>query len=186
MRAITLVLLLFQTTFAFSQTKEIVGLLNKELAKEIHHQKDENYSADKFDIVHHFSVKDSLVRMIVVKTNPVTYQPEEDRIVQTNTKILSVEIRKKNNHDNSFYTEKQEIDLHRIKAIAKDIHIMFETEENAVTITSTEQNGEKKIRKSDLFFLYLSAEKHNEYLADEIVKLFKKAAYPIEKGSWYD
>lgn len=186
MKTITLVVVLFQTSFAFSQNKEIARLLNKELAKEIRHQKDENYFAHRFDVVNHFDIKDSLVRMIVVKTNPPTYQPEEDRIVQTNIKILSVEIRKKNNHDNSFYIEKQEIDLNKIKAIAKDIHVIFETEENAVTITSTAQNGDKNVRKSDLFFLYLSAEKRNEYLADEIVKLFKKAAYHIEKGLWYD
>ena len=54
------------------------------------------------------------------------------------------EVKKKSDYGEDFYTEKQEVDLQKIKAVVKDINIIFETEPDAVKITQTKENGEKK------------------------------------------
>lgn len=100
--------------------------------------------------------------------------------------ILSLEVKKKRYYDDIYYTQKQEIDLQKIKTIIKDINIIFETEPDAVKITETNEKGEKIFRNSDMFFLYLSYEKQNENLADDLIEVFKKAGYTIIKGFWYD
>lgn len=64
--------------------------------------------------------------------------------MQTTMKILSIEVKKKSDYGEDFYTEKQEVDLQKIKAVVKDINIIFETEPDAVKITQTKENGEKK------------------------------------------
>ena len=181
-------LLLLQSVFAFSQTKEIAKILNRELQKEIRYQKEdaENYYGDKFEVVKNFSIRDSMITMISQNIDPVTFEVKRETLIQTETKILSIETKRKNSYDNSFYTEKKEVALDNITVIAKDINIIFETKPNAVKITRTEENGEKKVSENDLHFLQLSYEKNNEYLADDLVKAFIKTGYNIEKGAWYD
>lgn len=183
MKPLITFLFLLPSVFAFSQTDEIVKILNRELEKEIGYQKEypEEYRGIKFEVVKKFSVKDSIQQITVVKADGT-----EDGLVQTEMKILSLEVKKKKLYEDGFYTEKQEVDLRKIKSIIKDINIIFKTEENDVTVTTTQENGEKDIRKSDMFFLHLSGELQNEYLGDEIVKVLKKAGYEIKKGSWYD
>lgn len=175
--------LLLQSFFAFSQTSEIVKILNLELKKEIKAQKEDcwNYIGEKFEVVKNFSIKDS-----VLIISAINYEGKEVGEMQTTMKILSIEVKKKSDYGEDFYTEKQEVDLQKIKALVKDINIIFETEPDAVKITQTKENGEKNIRTSDMFFLQLSYEKQNEYLADDLVEVFRMAGYTIEKGFWYD
>ena len=47
-------------------------------------------------------------------------------------------------------------------------------------------NSIKTSRKTDLFRTHFISLRDNEYLADNLVKAFKKAGYKIEKGYWYD
>lgn len=181
-------LLLLQSVFAFSQTKEIAKILNRELQKEIRYQKEdaENYYGDKFEVVKNFSIRDSVITMISQNIDSATFDVKSETLMQSEMKILSIEIKKKNSYDNSLYTEKQEVALDNITTIAKDINIIFETKSNTVKITRTEENGEKSVSENELFFLHLSYGKHNEYIADELIKVFKKLGYSIEKGAWYD
>lgn len=99
---------------------------------------------------------------------------------------LSLEVKRKSDNGTEVYTEKQEVDLYKIKQIVKDINIILETEPHAVTITNTKENGEKSVRTTDMFFLHLSYEKQNEFLADDIVEAFQKAGYKLKKGFWHD
>jgi hypothetical protein len=158
-----LLLLLISTSCfsAFSQTSAIVKILNKALVKDIKVQKEnpENVSGEKFEAVKSFSIANN---------------------------ILSIEVKKKSYNGEDLYIQKQAIDLRKTKAIVKDINIILETEPDAVKITETNNKGEKTVRTSDMFFLYLSCEKQNDYLADELINAFKKAGYKIEKGYWYD
>lgn len=188
MKPIIIFILLLHSIFAFSQTKEITKILNRELKKEIRFQKeypDEHYGI-KFDLAGDFKIRDSIATVVVIIPNGPNCELKEYKLVQTEMKILSIMVKKKKSYEDGFYTEKQEVDLGKIKSVVKDINIIFETEENAVTVTTTEENGEKDIRRSDVFFLYLSAEQENEYLADELVKSFKKEGYEIEKSVWAD
>lgn len=134
-----------------SQQLKIVTLLNKELAKETKTQKE----------------------------NPGDYYSEKFEVVKKfsleNT-MLSLEIMRNDN-----YTEKQEVDFRKIKRIAKDLNVIFETEPDAVKITETSNKGEKTVRRSSMFFLKLSHEKQNEKLANQLVKAFKKVGLKIER-----
>lgn len=175
--------LLLQSFFAFSQTSEIVKILNLGLKKETKAQNEDrwNYSGEKFEVEKNFSIKDSTLTVTAIN-----YEGKEVGEIQTRMEILSIEVKKKSYYGEHFYTERREVDLQKIKAVVKDINVIFETEPDAVKITQIYENGEKSERKSDMFFLQLSYEEQNEYLADDLVEAFKKAKYTIEKGFWHD
>lgn len=182
MRLSTIMLFLLQSILSFSQTSEIEKILNLELKKETKKQKEDSwdYSGEKFEVVKNFIIKDSILTMTAINS-----EGKEVREIQTTMKILSIELKKKS-YGGDFYTEKQEVDLRKIKSVAKDINVIFETEPDAVKITQVNENGDKSERKSDMFFLQFCYDKQNEYLADDLVEAFKKAKYKIEKGFWHD
>jgi len=156
--------LLLISHVSFSQTQEIVKILNKELKKESRYQlKDPGFFGDTLWVVTPYRI---------------------------DSNVLSVTIRKKDPYDGKYYTEKQEIALDKIRTIVKDINVIFEAEDNAVRITQTATNTSEPLatetRYYNLFFLQLSYEKQNEALADKLVKAFKKAGFTIEKRFWYD
>ena len=157
-----LFLVLLQSFFAFSQEKEIVKILNKELKKEIKHQfKNPNFDGDTLSLVKEFTIDPN--------------------------KILSVEIRRGN--EMGYSLEKQEVPLSKIKIIGKDINIILETDEKDVkTITKrTYKNQEKEAfeNNSSMFFTYLHFP-NNEDVGDDLIKAFSKAGYKITKSYWYD
>lgn len=155
---------LFISFISFSQQTEIVKILNKELNKEARLRlKDPDLTGDTLWVITPYRI---------------------------DSNVLSVTVKIKVYNDDKYYTEKQEIALDKIKAIVKDINIIFETEPDAVRIiqlpleaTSTQA---AEIRFSNLFFLHLYAEKQNEALANKLIKAFGKAGLKIEKGYWYD
>jgi hypothetical protein len=154
---------LLQSIYVPSQVQKIVKILNRELQKEVAAQKKDsaNYYGETFDIIKQYSI-------------------------EGDPKVLVLEIKKKNTYKNAYYTIKQEVELSKIKAIVKDINIIFRAEPNASKVTETEQNGEKNIYTGDLFFLNLSYGKKNEKLAKELINAFQKAGYSIQKEYWYD
>ena len=157
-----LFLVLLQSFFAFSQEKEIVKILNKELKKEIKHQfKNPNFDGDTLSLVKEFTIDPN--------------------------KILSVEIRRGN--EMGYSLEKQEVPLSKIKIIGKDINIILETDEKDVkTITKrTYKNQEKEAfeNNSSMFFTYLHLP-NKEDVGDDLIKAFSKAGYKITKSYWYD
>ncbi|MFT4203865.1 MAG: hypothetical protein QM610_08105 [Chitinophagaceae bacterium] len=81
MKLILIFIVLLQSVFAFSQTKEIIKILNIELAKEIRFQKEnpENYYGIKFELAENFKIDNN---------------------------ILSLSVKKKNLYKDGFYTEK--------------------------------------------------------------------------------
>ena len=93
-------------------------------------------------------------------------------------------------YEKGYYLEQQIVALQDITAITKDIGIFFETEPDKVQVIRQEYfedgNYIKTHRKTDLFRTHFISLRDNEYLADDLVKAFKKAGYKIEKGYWYD
>ena len=91
---------------------------------------------------------------------------------------------------NGYYLYKQEVALKDITAVTKDIGIFFESAPEKVFVTQSEyfEDGNYKITTGELnlFRTHFTTLRENEYLADELVKAFKKAGYTIEKGYWYD
>ena len=93
-------------------------------------------------------------------------------------------------YEKGYYLEQQIVALQDITAVTKDIGIFFETEPDKVQVIRQEyfeeSNSIKTSKKTDLFRTYFISLRDNEYLADDLVKAFKKAGYKIEKGYWYD
>lgn len=93
-------------------------------------------------------------------------------------------------YEKGYYLEQQIVALQDITAVTKDVGIFFETAADKVQIIRQEYfedgNYIKTNRKTDLFRTHFISLRDNEYLADNLVKAFKKAGYKIEKGYWYD
>ena len=93
-------------------------------------------------------------------------------------------------YEKGYYLEQQIVALQDITAVTKDIGIFFETAPDKVQVIRQEHfedgNYIKTHRKTDLFRTHFISLRDNEYLADDLVKAFKKAGYKIEKGYWYD
>ncbi|MFC3159592.1 hypothetical protein SAMN05443633_11375 [Chryseobacterium arachidis] len=148
---------------AFAQEKEIVKILNRELKKEVKNQiKSSNFNGDTIRIIEEFSItKDKKLTFTIKKTSP---------------------------NFTGYQIIKQEVPLNKILKIAKDLQIILETERNAVSETFITFNEEKKEEKlqGSMFFVYLTIEKRNEHLGDELQKAFEKAGYKVTKEYWYD
>ena len=93
-------------------------------------------------------------------------------------------------YEKGYYLEQQIVALQDITAVTKDIGIFFETAAMKVQVIRQEYfevgNSIKTSRKTDLFRTHFISLRDNEYLANDLVKAFKKAGYTIEKGYWYD
>jgi len=84
---------------------------------------------------------------------------------------------------------KQEVPLHAVKKIGKDINIILETGDNHVITTSyKKEDGSETAEKvmGNLFFLFLSNEKENEELGIALQKAFLGAGISVIKEYWYD
>lgn len=178
---ILLVFCILQSVFAYSQNNKLVKLLNKELKRELK-RIEKNPEAEKFEVVQFYQLRDSVVVAEEYKEDPQATR----RILQADLKILSVEIKKKNESTGKLYIEKQEVSLGEIQKIQKDINILFTTTSNAVLVTAFDEKGEKETYRTDQFFLHLNQEKNNEDFADELVKKFNATANFVEKGVWAD
>jgi len=92
--------------------------------------------------------------------------------------------------EKGYYFEQQIVALKDVIAVTKDIGIFFETAPDKVQFIRKEYfedgNSIKTSRKTDLFRTHFISLRDNEYLANDLVKAFKKAGYKIEKGYWYD
>lgn len=160
-----IVLLLFGVfSLFFGQQKTILQILNRELKNEVKNQlRSPNFDGDTIRIIKPFTINES--------------------------KILSYEIKKTSPYIEGFQIIKQEVPLKLIKVILKDINVILLTEEDVVrTTTYHSKNGgsQEKTSFGNLFFLGLSLEKQNEFLATEIQKAFKNAGIALEKTHWYD
>lgn len=107
---------------------------------------------------------------------------KKDTLYYTTKHILEFE--------KGYYTDQQIVALKDITAVTKDIGIFFETAPDKVKLIRREyfeeSNSIKTSRNTDLFRTHFIVIRDNEYLADDLVKAFKKAGYKIEKGYWYD
>ena len=92
--------------------------------------------------------------------------------------------------EKGYYLDQQIVALKDVIAVTKDIGIFFETAPDKVTLIRKEYfedgNSIKTSRKTDLFRTHFISLRDNEYLANDLLKAFKKAGYKIEKGYWYD
>lgn len=92
--------------------------------------------------------------------------------------------------EKGYYLDQQIVALKDVTAVTKDMGIFFETTPDKVTLIRKEYFDDGNYLKSsttnDLFRTHFVSLRQNEYLADELIKAFKKAGYKMEKGYWYD
>lgn len=156
-----LIVLLFISSFCFSQEKEIVKILNEQIKKEIRDQFENPYfDGDTLTMIKEFSI---------------------------NNKILSVEMKK----SNAFRTvvERQEVPISKISSVGKDINIIFDALGKDVKIKSKKfsKDDDEEIFESDsdMFFTYIHF-RDIEYVGNDLIKAFEKAGFKIKKNYWYD
>lgn len=106
-------------------------------------------------------------------------------------KVLQFQVSKYNFETEETELITQEVDLEKITGFVKDINIIFETEKDAVLVTSvkTDANGIEISNENynyHLFFTEINKKKDNEYLRDKILDAFSKAGYQINSDFWAD
>ena len=174
---ILILLAIYSANSIFAQTTTITQLLQKTLQKENKARKMVYTEIDSLGNEIGLNKQDS---DSLVATEPFIIK--KDSLFYTIKKEFSME--------KGYYLEQQIVALQDIIAVTKDIGIFFETAPDKVTLIRKEYfedgNSIKTSRKTDLFRTHFISLRDNEYLANDLVKAFKKAGYKIEKGYWYD
>jgi hypothetical protein len=174
---ILILLAIYSANSIFAQTTTITQLLQKTLQKENKARKMVYTEIDSLGNEIGLNKQDS---DSLVATEPFIIK--KDSLFYTIKKEFSME--------KGYYLEQQIVALQDIRAVTKDIGIFFETAPDKVTLIRKEYfedgNSIKTSRKTDLFRTHFISLRDNEYLANDLLKAFKKAGYKIEKGYWYD
>lgn len=167
----------FLANSIFSQTTTITQILQKTLQQENEARKMMYTEVDTLD-------NDVGLQQMDIDSLEVT----EPFIIKNDTLYYTTK-----HHfafENGYYFYQQVVALKDIVAVTKDIGIFFETQPEKVFVTKSEyfDDGNYKITRGelDLFRTNFTTLRQNEYLADQLIKAFKKAGYKIEKGYWYD
>lgn len=172
-----LLLIILQTNYASSQTTTIIHLLQKNLKQENEARK----------IV--YPEIDSLANEIALIKKDVDSLEVMELTIQNDS--LYYTTKHQFIYEKGYYLDQQKVALKDITSVTKDIGIFFETVADKVILTRQEyfEDGnysKQTSRKTDLFRTHFISLRDNEYLANDLVKAFKKAGYTIEKGYWYD
>ena len=176
----TILLLAFLfANYGFSQTQEIVKILNRELKIQVAKaplkimgtdssgvEYVSHIIADTMQIVKPFALKNNVLSFTVERTlkshNPQYY----GRIIIT-----------------------QEVALDKIIGVSKDIGIFLEAESDSLTFNATLYHEDGKVEsyeiKQGYMRTYLFSPTSNN-LPEDLIKAFKKAGITIQKGVWYD
>lgn len=161
MKTLLSMICLFSSLTVFSQEKNIVELLNRQLTKEIAGFEKQ----DSLGIVQPFHI-DAANKLVL-------------------------ETKKYSSHTNEWVVVKQELALQEIESIGKDINVIFMAKGDKVLTTTKTYTADWKLLRTDIadkaiFYTEISEEKQNEKLRDQLVRYFKKAGYAIKAAFWYD
>lgn len=173
---ILILLAIYSANSIFAQTTTITHLLQKTLQQENEARKMFHTEVDSL------GNEIGLSQMAIDTLEVIELTIENDILVYTTKNYFT--------NVDGYYLYKQEVALKDITAVTKDIGIFFESAPDKVQVIRQEYfedgNYIKTHRKTDLFRTHFISLRDNEYLADDLVKAFKKAGYKIEKGYWYD
>jgi len=172
-----ILLAIFLANSIFAQTTTITQLLQKNIAIENEMRQ------------HVYTEIDSAGNEIgMIKMDIDSLVVTEPFIIKNDS--LYYTTKQKFAYEKGHYFEQQIVALKDITAVTKDVGIFFETQPNKVIFIQKEYYDHGKYIKTnttkDLFRTHFVSLQQNEYLADDLVKAFKKAGYTIEKGYWYD
>lgn len=141
-----------------AQQKQIVKLLNEQLNRELTYYTFD----DSLKIIRGFEID---------KNN-----------------ILSLEVEKTNLSTNERQRIKSEVPLDKITGFLKDINVIFETRQDAVTVTRTvvDDQGRPLHTETRQYFLFFTeiCKEECEGLRDDMLEAFSKAGHSIECPFW--
>lgn len=173
---ILILLAIYSANSIFAQTTTITQLLQKTLQKENKARK----------MV--YTEIDSLGNEIGLNKQDIDSLEVAELAIQNDTLFYTTK-----HHfafEKGYYLDQQIVALKDVTAVTKDMGIFFETTPDKVTLIRKEYFDDGNYTKSsttkDLFRTHFVSLRQNEYLADELIKAFKKAGYKMEKGYWYD
>lgn len=106
-------------------------------------------------------------------------------------KELTLKIRRTNGYLGETETITRTVSVNKIKSLVKDINVLFETEDDAVTIVTSKVAKDGTViadtaEQYNLFFTEINKEGDNEDFRDKLLAAFKKAGYKIECTIWAD
>lgn len=161
-----LIFLSFLCVFsANAQESKVIKILNRELAKEGKARlKDIEFTNDTLIVIQPYSLDSN--------------------------KVLSLTVKQYKAYGEGYEIIKQEVPINKITVLNKDINVLFETEESAVTITTSTYSPagsvERQSVKAGTFYTHLYSIKENESLSRELQKAFKKAGVDLKVNFWAD
>ena len=182
MKIINQTLLLFAILFAnygFSQTQEIVKILNRELKIQV--------AKEPLKIMNTDSSGVAYVSHIIADTMKIV----KPFSLKNNVLSFTVE-RTLKSHNPQYYGRNiitQEVTLDKITGISQDLGVFLEAEPDSVTFSATLYHEEGKVESYEIkqgfmrTYLFSPTSKN---LSEDLIKAFKKAGITIQKGVWYD
>ncbi|KPE49517.1 hypothetical protein [Chryseobacterium indologenes] len=155
-----LILSILTGSFLFPQKSAVVKTLNIYLKKDLELQSKSNRFEDTLKVI-------------------TAYRPHNG--------ILSIETE---TNGVFHYIEKQEVHLSDITGVAKDINVVFTTQQDAVKTTRHYIGKNKDIPgyegTGSMFFTGIRQALKNEYLGKALLKAFAQDGYSIRILHWYD
>jgi hypothetical protein len=174
-----LLLTFFFTNNSFSQTQDIVKILNRELEIQVAKEplKIMNTDSSGVEYVSHIIVDTmQIVKPFVLKDNVLSFTVE----------------RTLKSHNPQYYGRiiiTQEVALDKITGISQDIGIFLDTEPESVTFSATLYHEDGKVESYEIKQGYMRTylfSPTSKNLPEDLIKAFKKAGITIQKGVWYN
>lgn len=178
-KSFLLLLMLFFINVSFSQTQEIVKILNRELKIQVAKEplKIMNTDSSGVEYVSHI-ITDTMqiVKPFVLKNNLLSFTVE----------------RTLKSHNPQYYGRiiiTQEVALDKITGISQDLGVFLDTEPDSVTFSATLYHEDGKVESYEIkqgfmrTYLFSPTSKN---LSEDLIKAFKKAGFTIQKGVWYN
>lgn len=182
MRTLKLSSILFVIFFAnttFSQTQEILKILNRELEIQVEKESLKVMSTDSSGVAYvSYIISDTMriVKPFALKNNVLSFTVE----------------RTLKSHNTQYYGRiiiTQEVALDKITGISKDIGVFLDAEPDSVTFSATMYHDNGKVEsyeiKKGFMRTYLFSPTSKNFLED-LIKAFKKAGITIQKEVWYN
>ncbi len=178
-KKILLLLAIFFANYGFSQTQEIVKILNRELKIQVAKEPLKIMNTDSSGVAyvsHIIADTMQIVKPFVLKNNMLSFTVE----------------RTLKSHNPQYYGRiiiTQEVALDKITSISKDIGVFLDAEPESVTFSATLYHEDGKVESYEIkqgfmrTYLFSPTSKN---LSEDLIKAFKKAGITIQKGVWYN
>ena len=173
---------LFVVFFAhssFSQTQEILKILNHELEIQVAKEPLKIMNTDSSGVAyvsHIIADTMQIVKPFVLKNNVLSFTVE----------------RTLKSHNPQYYGRiiiTQEVALDKITGISQDLGVFLEAESDSVTFSATMYHEDGKVESYEIKQGYIRTylfSPTSKNLPEDLIKAFKKAGITIQKGVWYN